>query len=96
MAEPPTQPDLIGSQLEKTAADLRTLAEQLGAIPPGSQTPPRNAVPAFLVVLALAALASWYLWSHWHSLLGAVAPLVWIFAAGWRWRRRLAQARERS
>src|SRR5262249_40218334 len=46
--QPPSskpQREDIAQQLEKTAADLRTLAEQLGAVPPGGPKPvsPRRA-----------------------------------------------------
>jgi hypothetical protein len=45
MAEPPPptqpqpRPDDIAKQLDMTAANLRTLAEQLGAVRPGAAAP---------------------------------------------------------
>jgi Flp pilus assembly protein TadB len=87
----PAKPPAIAEQLEKTEADLRTLAESLGAIPSGS-TPktisPRTARITFLVLAGFAALVAWFIWDHWHSLLAATAPIIWIFVSGWRWRRR--------
>ena len=95
---PPRQasPSEVGRQLEKTAADLRTLAEQLGAIPPGpaKQISQRRATITFVAVIALAALTAWFIWDHWHSLLAATAPLIWIFVHGWRWRRRTQRSNE--
>jgi len=94
MNKPPpvgAKPDDIASQLEKTEADLRVLAEQLGAIPPGSQArtvSPRQATFVFAVAIAVAGLAAWLIWSHWHSVFAATAPLIWIFAHGWRRHRR--------
>lgn len=96
MTEPPSpkaRPDEIADQLDKTAADLRTLGEQLGAIPVG---PPRTvsrrrAQITFAAVVGLAALVAWFIWDQWHSLLPALAPLVWIFWRGWRWRHRALQ-----
>ena len=85
------KPDEIASQLEKTEADLRVLAEQLGAIPPGSKAQPvspRQATIVFVGVIAAAGLAAWLIWNHWHSLFAAAAPLIWIFAHGWRRYRR--------
>jgi hypothetical protein len=85
------KPDEIASQLEKTAADLRVLGEQVGAIPPGSSAKAvsqRQATIVFVGVVVVAGLVAWFIWDHWHSLLAATAPLVWIFAHGWRWRRR--------
>ena|SRR5215470_3989283 len=92
------QPDEVGRQLDKTAADLRTLAEQLGAIPDGSPRAisPRRAKITFAVVVALAVLGSWFVWAHWHSLLAAAAPLIWIFVHAWRWRSRTSQGDRRS
>jgi hypothetical protein len=99
-ADPPgeAQPADIAQQLERTTADLRTLAEQLGAIPPGSATKvvsQRQATITFVAVVALAALAAWFIWDHWHSLLAATAPIIWVFVHGWRHRRRQLQ-RDRS
>jgi hypothetical protein len=93
------QPADIAQQLERTAGDLRTLAEQLGAIPPGSAArtvSSRQATITFVAVVALAALAAWFIWDHWHSLIAATAPLIWILAHGWRWRRRAQQRAERA
>jgi hypothetical protein len=95
--EPPPPP--ISEQLAKTASDLRALGEELGAIPAGSR--PKTVSPAtaritFLAVVAVAALASWFIWNHWHSLLAAVAPIIWIFVRGWRWHRRAQLDRDRS
>src|SRR6185436_10424897 len=93
MAEPPNvakpQDEAIAEQLAKTAADLRTLGEQLGAI---SHTAPkeislRRAKVTFLVAVASAALVGWFLWDHWHSLVVAFAPLIWIVGHSLRWRR---------
>jgi hypothetical protein len=91
--EPPpgqASPTEVGRQLEKTAADLRTLAEQLGAIAPGPAKPisQRRATITFVAVVGLAALAAWFIWDHWHSILAATAPLIWIFAHGWRHTRK--------
>ena len=94
---PHARPDQIASQLEKTAADLKVLGEQLGAIPPGSAAKAesqRQATFAFVGVVAVAGLAGWFIWDHWHSLLAATAPLIWIFAHGWRWRRRTQRNNE--
>jgi hypothetical protein len=94
MAEtpPPSDPPEISAQLEKTAADLRTLAEELGAIPVGSKPiSPRTARLTLVAVVCLAGLVSWFIWNHWHSLLAATAPVIWIFVHGWRWRRRAQQ-----
>ena len=102
MTEPPPsakpQPADIARQLDKTAADLRTLAEQLGAVRPGSSKPvsPRRATMTFVTVVVLAILAAWFIWDHWHSLLAATAPLIWIFGHGWRWRRRTTAADEQK
>lgn len=94
MAEPspiakPSNEELA-QQLDKTAADLRTLGEQLGAIPRSSPKVMslRRARITFLVVVAVAAFVGWFLWEHWHSLWVATAPLLWIFWRGWRWRRK--------
>jgi hypothetical protein len=83
-------PTEVARQLDKTAADLRTLAEQLGAIPPGPAKPvsQRRATITFVAVIALAALTAWFIWDHWHSILAATAPLIWIFVHGWRHSRR--------
>jgi hypothetical protein len=32
-------------------------------------------------------------WSHWHSLLVALAPLVWIFWRGWRYQHARSRTR---
>jgi len=93
------QPADIIQQLERTAGDLRTLAEQLGAIPPGSRpkvVSQRQATITFVAVAAVAALAAWFIWNHWHSLLAATAPIIWVFAHGWRRRRRAQLDRARS
>jgi hypothetical protein len=42
----------------------------------------RRARITFFVVVAIAALVGWFLWEHWHSLLVATAPLIWIFVHG--------------
>jgi hypothetical protein len=92
-------PDEIAPQLAKTAADLRALGEQLGAIPPGSAAPTvsqRQAKLVFVGVVAVAGLAAWFIWGHWHSVIAATAPLIWIFAHGWRWRRRAQQSDKRA
>ena len=78
--------DAIAKQLDKTAEELRTLGEQLGAI---EHTQPkemtlRRARITSLVVVTVALLIAWLIWSHWHSLLAATAPLIWIF---WHARR---------
>jgi len=93
MAEPPhvakPQEDPIAEQLAKTAADLRTLGEQLGAISHTApkEISPRRAKITFLFVVAFAALIAWFLWDHWHSLVVAFAPLIWIIGHSLRWRR---------
>lgn len=51
----------------------------------------RRAWLTFSFVAGLAALVSWVVWSHWHSLLVAFLPLVWIFGHGWRAQRRRRQ-----
>jgi hypothetical protein len=92
----PAKPDEIASQLEKTATDLKVLGEQLGAIPPGSSpriVSQRQATIVFAGVVAVAALVAWFIWDHWHSVLAAIAPLIWIFVHGWRWRRRTQRSR---
>lgn len=83
----------LGQQLERTAADLRVLGEQLGAVPPGGSKvySVQRARLTFAIVVAFAALVGWFAWSHWHSLLVALAPLVWIFGRGWRMQRRRRQ-----
>ena len=93
MAEPPNtakpQTDEIAAQLTKTAADLRTLGEQLGAISHTApkEISPRRAKVTFLLVVAFSALIGWFLWDHWHSLVVAFAPLIWIVGHSLRWRR---------
>ena len=59
-------------------------------MPPGEPkvVSPRAAKITFLIVLAIAALGSWWVWLHWHSLLVVLAPLLWIFESGRRWRKR--------
>jgi hypothetical protein len=102
MSKPPdvgAKPDEIASQLEKTEADLRVLAEQLGAIPPGSKArtvTPGQATVVFVAVVVAAGLAAWVIWSHWHSLFGAAAPLIWIFAHGWRRYRRSQRNKQQA
>jgi len=91
------QAEDVGRQLETTAGDLRALAEQVGAIPPGTAPrtiSPRRAQVTFAAVVTLAALAGWFVWEHWHSLLAATAPLIWVAAHGWRLRRRVASPEE--
>jgi len=90
---PKPQPEDIAAQLERTAADLRTLGEQLGAVQPGGSAPMtrRRATVMFTVTVAVALLVAWFIWTHWHSVLAAAAPLLWIFGHGWRWRRRVSQ-----
>jgi hypothetical protein len=95
--QPPSQTpesEQLAQQLARTAADLRTLAEQLGAIPPGPAKvySLRRARVTFAVVVAVASLAGWFIWSHWHSLWVALAPLVWIFGHGWRLHRNVPVA----
>jgi hypothetical protein len=86
-AKPPAEE--MAAQLAKTEADLRTLGEQLGAIPhsPAKAMSQRRARGTFLVVVAIATLVAWFLWGHWHSVLVATLPLLWIFHSGWRWHR---------
>ena len=92
--EPPsTEPsdnEPLAEQLERTAADLRLLGEHVGAVPAGSGKTYsiRRARVTFAIVVALAVLIGWLMWSHWHSLWVALAPLVWIFWRGWRFQRR--------
>jgi Flp pilus assembly protein TadB len=79
----------LAEQLAKTTADLQTLGEQFGALGP---TWPkvislRRARITFVFVLLAAALVGWLIWEHWHSLLVAFAPLIWIFGHGFRWHR---------
>ena len=85
--DPPQQ--RLAEQLAKTTADLQTVGEQLGA--PGPTGPKiisvRRARVTFVFVLLAAALVGWLVWEHWHSLLVAFAPLIWIFGHGFRWRR---------
>ena len=94
MAEPPPSPkpppEDIARQLDRTAADLRTLAEQLGAVRPGAPATVsrQRAAVTFAVVVVLAMLAAWFIWDHWHSLLAATAPLIWILGHGRRLHRR--------
>ena len=94
MVDPPTtessDSQAVAQQLAETAADLRALGEQIGAIPPGTQKEysVRRAKVTFAIVVALAVLVGWFVWSHWHSLWVAFAPLVWIFWRGWRFQRR--------
>src|SRR5215831_11851523 len=96
MVEPPSskaKPDDIATQLDRTAADLRTLAEQLGAVRPGPPrvVSPRRAKITFAVVVALAALVCWLVWEHWHSLRAAAARA----ATSWAVRRRRGSGRRR-
>jgi hypothetical protein len=85
---PANQP--LAEQLARTEADVHALAEQLGAVRPGEASvySMRRAMTTFAVVAGLAALVGWFLWSHWHSLLVALAPLIWIFGSAWRHHRR--------
>jgi hypothetical protein len=80
----------LPEQLAKTAADLRVLGEQLGAVPPGEPKvySLQRARFTFGVVIVLAVLVGWLIWSHGHALLGLFLPLVWIFAHAWRFQRR--------
>jgi len=96
MTEPPSSDSqAVAEQLAKTAADLRVLGEQIGAVPPGTQKEysVQRARVTFAIVVGLAALVGWVVWSRWHSLWVAVAPLVWIFWRGWRFQR-LARAKD--
>jgi Flp pilus assembly protein TadB len=88
VAKPSTEE--VAEQLAKTTADLRTLGEQLGAIPHASSRVMtlRRARIIFLLVVVVAMLVGWFLWEQWHSLLAAFAPLVWIVGHSLRWRRR--------
>jgi hypothetical protein len=90
---PPTRPEGeppgLAEQLARTAADLRVLGEQLGAIPhaePKTMTL-RRARITFAFVVAIAALIGWFVWANWHSLLAAFAPLIWVAGHGYRMRR---------
>jgi len=60
------QPDGVAGQLAKTAADLRVLGEQLGAIPRSAPivVTPRRMWLTFALVVALAALGAWFLWAE--------------------------------
>lgn len=85
------EPDEIRAQLEKTAADLRVLGEQLGAIPPGGAPRTmslRTARITFAVLSAFALLVAFLIWQHWHSLFAAAAPILWIFVHAWRLQQR--------
>jgi hypothetical protein len=94
VTEPPpakseAQPPGLAEQLTRTTGDLRVLGEQLGAIPhaePKTMTP-RRARVTFAFVVAIAALVGWFVWVHWHSLLAAFAPLIWVAGHGYRMRR---------
>jgi Flp pilus assembly protein TadB len=83
------QAEQLAEQFARTAADLRTLGEELGAI---AHSEPkmvslRRARFTFLVAVAVAALVGWLVWAHWHSLLAAFAPLIWVAGHGFRLRR---------
>jgi hypothetical protein len=84
------EPAQIDEQLVRTAEDLRALAEAIGAVPPGEpkMMSLRTARITVLAVVVGAGLASYWLWSQWHSVLFALAPLIWIFESGRRWRKR--------
>lgn len=94
MTEPPSREasDLqpVAQELAKTAADIRVLGEQLGAVPPGEPKvySLQRAWLTFAVVIVAAVLVGWLIWSHGHALLGLLLPLVWIFAHAWRFRLR--------
>jgi hypothetical protein len=86
---PPDDHDLA-QELERSAADLHALAEQIGAVPVGSLKTYSvgRARITFAILVAVAGLVAWVVWSHWHSLWAGLAPLVWIFWRGWRFQRR--------
>lgn len=75
--------------LEEQAAELRSLAERIGALPPPRPprafSPLRTFVEAF-VLTGLALVLAWFLWHHWHSVLAATLPLVIVVARAFRWR----------
>ena len=77
--------------LEEQEAELRSLAEHVGALPPSRQrrpfSPLRTFVEAF-VLTSLAFLFAWFLWNHWHSVVAATLPLVIVVARAFRWRPR--------
>jgi hypothetical protein len=83
-------PAQIEEQLARTTEDLHALAEAIGAVPPGEPKVMslRTARITLVAVVAGAGLASYWLWSHWHSVLLTLVPLIWIFASGRRWRKR--------
>jgi hypothetical protein len=84
------EPARIEEQLARTAEDLHALAEAIGAVPPGEvkSMSLRTARITFAAVVVVAALVSFWLWSHWHSVLLTLAPLIWIFESARRWHKR--------
>jgi hypothetical protein len=84
------EPARIDEQLARTAEDLHALAEAIGAVPPGEPKVMslRTARITLVAVAVGAGLASYWLWNHWHSVLLTLAPVVFIFASGRRWRKR--------
>jgi uncharacterized membrane protein YdbT with pleckstrin-like domain len=82
--------DDTAAQLERTFADLRSLAETVGAVPAGSATrvaTRRQLVATSVVSFVVVAAICWFIWDHWHSVVALVAPLVWIIGHSLRWRR---------
>jgi len=76
--------------IDEQAAELRALAEEVGALrpprPPRPFSPIRTLVEAF-VLTSLAIFVGWLLWLHWHSLLAGFLPLVLVAGRAFRWRR---------
>jgi hypothetical protein len=88
MTEPPEKvPELANffeKPLEEQEAELRALAEKIGALPPARPfSPARTFVEAF-VLTAVALLAAWFVWHHAHSIVAATLPLLLVVLRAFR------------
>jgi hypothetical protein len=79
----------LSKPLDEQAAELRSLAEHVGALPPPRPphpfSPLRTFVEAFLLTSA-GLLVAWFVWRHWHSILATTLPLLLVVARAFRWR----------
>lgn len=100
MTEPPeSMSDLakfFEKPLEEQEAELRALAERLGALPPARPFSARRTFVEAFVLTMLALLAAWFLWHHWHSIVATTLPLLLVVVRAFRRRPRRSSRSDQS